>query len=218
MILQPPAEPSARVAPPAWPARPLGQVVQRVFPGLWVGAAGPAPRPGIAAAPERLLTLAALGGGDLPPREALEEAPPLAPERLDRYRVEAGDLVLPCRGTRLSVALVGAATAGAVACANLLVVRPGPALHPRLLLLLLRCPTRLSALRQRSRAAPPRLSLRAVDLMSLALPVPPPAVQAQLIEVLLLAERHHDLALRAAQLRLQAAESLAALALGERLF
>lgn len=190
----------------SWPQRPLGAVVAAIFPGLPTGRRGAARAP----VTERLLTLRDLTQRSTPERGSL---PPVAvpgpPERLERYRVRALDVLLSCRGTQLRVARVTAAGAGAVATSNLLVVRPGPLLHPALVFALLQCPHNQALLRRRSRAAGEGLALYAADLQGLQVPVPPEGLQRRLAELVETAEEQHRLAQRAADLRLRLCESVA---------
>jgi hypothetical protein len=74
----------------------------------------------------------------LPVQALLESASVQTTPRTERARVRAGDVLVAARGTQFRASLVPEETSGAVASANLLVVRLGPELLPEVLVAFLR--------------------------------------------------------------------------------
>jgi type I restriction enzyme M protein len=98
---------------------------------------------------------------------------------LDSYRVRAGDILLTARGTQLKVALVDAATEGAIVSANLLCIRPRPdRIRPGALAAWLLTAAGQGALTGRFHSTTGLLALTTPVVRGLPIPVPPLDVQA----------------------------------------
>lgn len=134
----------------------------------------------------------------------------------DRYRVQAGDVLVTARGTVLKVAVVGAESAGAIASSNLLVIRPGPEVLPAVLLAFLRSGPVQAELLASGQSSSRALSLTASDLGRLQVPLPPLAEQRRIVELLQAADANYRSALQAAELRRQVAYEVANRLLTER--
>lgn len=105
---------------------------------------------------------------------------------LERGTVEVGDVVLVARGARPKVGLVGSGSEGAVASANLMVLRPKEGvLLGAVLAWWLDSPQGADALGRANRSSTvgiPSLSVK--DVLKLAVPVPPRDVQDALAALL----------------------------------
>lgn len=187
-----------------WPTQPLRAVVDQLFVGLPVSRYQA--KDG-AAVEEPVLSVGDLGEGQLAPRSELTKVA-LRPGSLDRFRIQAGDLLVSCRGTALKAARVHGGAAGLIATSNLIVIRPGEKLLPALLLALLRSGPWQQWMRLRSRSSTSLIQLTVKDLEDLPVPLPPMALQVELAALIDAEEEHHRSALHAAALRRGLVEGL----------
>ena len=194
-----------------WALKPLGALVSSLFVGIPVSRHA-------AKSGEDSITLPILSVGDLEDeRLSHPDRIPrvnLRPLNVDRFRVQAGDVLVSCRGTLLKTALVHSAD-GVLASSNIITIRPNSKLlSSQLILAFLRMPAWRDALAARSRSATGMVQLTIKDLQDLPAPVPPEHVQRELTE-LLDAEEH---ARRAALLTIDERRSLVEAVLTKVLF
>ena len=119
-------------------------------------------------------------GDDTGETEAFDATP-----ALDKATVRAGDVLLVARGARMRVAVAGPGVEGAVASANLMLLRPVPdVLLGAALAWWLVSPEGEAALAHANRGSTliPSMSVR--DVLAIQVPVPPLAVQRHLAELL----------------------------------
>ena len=97
--------------------------VAEVFAGVGVSREEVVVRPG-----ERLPVIGVrdLQDGAVAAREALDTVGFSSPSKAATYAVQVDDVLVTGRGTLLKFGLVGDETVGAIASANIIVVRPGP--------------------------------------------------------------------------------------------
>ena len=129
--------------------------------------------------------------------------------RIDRYRVEAGDIVLTCRGTQLKIALVPEDMSGVVISSNLIAVRPGPQLVPWVLFAFLQGPQGQAALLRRSRSSNLSIALSPKSVGQIVVPVPPMEIQERIAALMRSAEENYVAAIRAARRRRTVAQLVA---------
>ncbi len=141
--------------------------------------------------------------------EAIETAH-LAPDfDFSFYQIAAHDILLACRATEIRLALAPPEVAGMIIDANVLAIRCGPALAPQLLAAYLKHPAGRAVLLRASQSTTSQKNLTVKAVKKIALPIPPPEAQAQLVQLLEIAERQHQLAVFAAEKRLQVAQQIA---------
>jgi hypothetical protein len=177
--------------------QPLHQVAE-LFTGLSVARL---PARGGAAQPVPFISIADLDAGRLAPPERMASLELRTGPHLERYRVQPGDVLTTCRGTQFKVALVDEDRAGAVANANLIVVRPGPQVLPRTLLAVLQSPTVQAELLRGTRSSAGTISLAVSDLGRLMIPVPPLDEQRRMVEFLEAVDASYHAGMAAAELR-----------------
>jgi type I restriction enzyme M protein len=120
------------------------------------------------------------GAGSVAGVEDLERAPLPLGRSTDGYRVRVGDVLITARGTQLKVAVVDAATEGAVLSANLLCIRPREdRLLPGALAAWLLTAEGHAALTGRYHSTTGLLALTTTVVRRLPVPVPPLAVQSR---------------------------------------
>ena len=198
---------SEAAAYPRWPTLPLRSAVEQLFVGLPVSrhqAKGEKK-----ALHEPVLSVGDLEAGQIPPRKELV-AVALRPGPLERFRIQADDLLVSCRGTLLKVARVPQSAASLLVSSNLIVVRPGEKILPAVLLGLLRSAAWQRELRLRARSSSGLVQLTVKDLENLPVPLPPRELQQELAALIEAEEEHHQAALRAAALRRALAEGMVA--------
>lgn len=116
-----------------------------------------------------------------PPVDSLERGRVQATARRNRALVRPGDVVVTARGTQLRSAVVPPETEGAIASANLLVVRLGDRILPEVLVAYLDTPAGSAELLARATASTVgAFVVTPKALASLDIAVPPMAVQTQL--------------------------------------
>jgi restriction endonuclease S subunit len=113
--------------------------------------------------------------------------------------------VLSCRGTILRIARVGGDAAGALASANVIVIRPEKDLSPAVPFAWLRTRRVQDELLRRARSSTGQISLTVAEIAALEVPVPPMAEQERLAALIEGSEAYYAAALRAAALRRRAA-------------
>lgn len=145
----------------------------------------------------------------MPPAGAIAKRIVPADADIARYTVRADDVVITCRGTQLKVASITPSSEGALISANLMAIRAGTEVLPRVLLAFLQSPAALKALLQRGRSSTSSLSLTPRSVGELSIPVPPLAVQQQIAELDGAAEQNYVAAIRAAEQRRAVARAVA---------
>ena len=128
-----------------------------------------------------------------------------------RQRLRDGDVLVSARGTLMKCAVVPRSHWGAVASANLIVIRLGQAspLRPELLWTHLRRPSVQSHILSRANSTA-QASLNIRDLEELPIPVPPMAMQSDLVRLILIAEEQYRCAVECARLRQEEAMDIVA--------
>lgn len=135
-----------------------------------------------------------------------------APAAVPRFRVHPGDVVVTMRGTVVRAAVVESSHAGAIAGANLAIVRVRSELAPALLAAFLREPgTQKALLRSTAGAVTPGFTIKALG--DLPVRVPSRERQKILVAYLAAADAHREALMRALELRQLASESLIAIEL-----
>lgn len=190
---------------PTWPERPLGTVTERIFLGLadarQRGDAGEREVP--------LLNVRDLQDGHVPPAGVIAKRTVHSDADVARYTVRTDDVVITCRGTQLKVSCITPSSEGALISANLIAIRAGAELLPAVLLVFLQSPAGQKALLQRGRSSTSSLSLTPRAVGELSIPVPPLAVQQQIVELMGAAEQNYVAAIRAAEQRRAVARAVA---------
>ncbi len=133
--------------------------------------------------------------------DALETVLVDLPGKVDRYLVEAGDVLVACRGTVLKVAIAPPQLAGVVLTSTLIGVRLGSQLLPEVLFVYLRSALGQRALLSRVRSGTQQIALAPRDLAELEVPLPPMEVQDRIAELVRAAEELYAGAESAARLR-----------------
>lgn len=120
--------------------------------------------------------------------------------RLDRARLEPGDVLITARGAVIRARVAGPLLAGSAASSNLLVVRLGPQLLPEVLVAYMQTPRGIADVAERAvGSVMPALTPRALG--TLDVPVPPLAVQRELVQYCLAADAAFEAGERSARLR-----------------
>ena len=189
-----------------WPVHPLKDVVEQLFVGLPVSRYQA--REGQRAIQEPVLSVGDIDAGQIAPRTSLASVA-LRQENYERFRAQAGDVLLSCRGSLLKVARVSEEAAGLLVSSNLIVVRPGEKLTAAVLLVLLHSPDWQAELRLKSRSSSALMQLTTKDVERLSVPVPPPHVQAIVSELMEAEDVHYRGALQVAEARRSLATRLA---------
>ncbi|HLL01061.1 MAG TPA: restriction endonuclease subunit S [Myxococcaceae bacterium] len=181
-----------------WPVLPLRDVVETLFVGLPVSRHQA--KAGQQALHEPVLSVGDIEAGQITPREQLETQA-LRPGSLERFRIQADDLLVSCRGTILKVARVPESAASLLVSSNLIVVRPSEKLLPAVLLALFRSAAWQRQLHLRARSSATLVQLTVRDLENLDVPLPSIELQHELAKLIESEEEHHQAALRAVDLR-----------------
>ncbi|MCZ0963515.1 restriction endonuclease subunit S [Paracoccus benzoatiresistens] len=147
-------------------------------------------------------------------REALETAPFSSPSKAAVYTVQADDILVTGRGTLLKFGLVGDETVGAVASANIIVVRPGSSTIGGALFAILSSDVFRPKIEVLRRGATTLLSLSPKDLAKLEINLPPLSEQERIAALVRDAQVAYRTALEAAEIR----RSLARRLIDARLF
>lgn len=124
------------------------------------------------------------------------------------YQIAADDLLITCRGTDVRLALAPEKAAGMLVDSNIIVVRCGPQFLPAVLHAYFRHPAGRNVLEKASQSTTKQKNLTVRALKKIRLPAPPLSRQHQLAKLLATAERQHELALAAAEKRLEIARQI----------
>lgn len=130
------------------------------------------------------------------------------PGRIDRYRVQPGDVIVSSRSTTLRVGVVPSAIQQVPINSTLLGVRCSPELLPELLAAYLRHPAGAAHLTAASQSGTMQMNLTASTLGEIPVPILPIAEQRELAHLLASADSAHDHAVAAAELRRQVAHDI----------
>lgn len=130
------------------------------------------------------------------------------PEKASAYLVRAGDILVTGRGTALKFGLVGAETEGAVASANIIVIRAQRAVEPAALYAILSSEAYRPKIELLRRGSTTLLSLSAKDLAKLELELPPVEEQRRIAALLIEARDAYRTAVDAAEIRRNLARQL----------
>lgn len=155
-----------------------------------------------------------LQDGAVAARDALDTVGFSSPTKAANYAVQPDDVLLTGRGTLLKFGLVGAETAGAIASANIIVVRPGPGVKGGALFAILSSDVFRPKIEVLRRGATTLLSLSPKDLAKLEINLPPLAEQERIAALVKDAQIAYRTALEAAEIR----RSLARRLIDARLF
>lgn len=130
------------------------------------------------------------------------------PDRIDRYRVQPGDVLVSSRSTTLRVGVVPPDIHSVPINSTLLGVRCSPDLLPELLAAYLRHPAGAAHLSAASQSGTVQMNLTASTLGNIPVPVLPIDEQHELARLLASADAAHDHAVAAAELRRQVAHDI----------
>jgi hypothetical protein len=120
---------------------------------------------------------------------------------LDRYRVQPGDVVVSCKGTLLKTGLIEESTAGAIASANLVVVRARGDVSPKTLYLVLRSEGAKRKLKGLQKVGATIASLSYKDIQTLEFRLPNHQTQVRIASLLDTHREYQELTLKAVQIR-----------------
>lgn len=120
---------------------------------------------------------------------------------LDRYRVQPGDVVVSCKGTLLKTGLIEESTAGAIASANLVVVRARGDVSPKTLYLVLRSEGAKRKLKGLQKVGATIASLSYKDIQTLEFKLPSHHTQVEIASLLDSHREYQELTLKAVQIR-----------------
>lgn len=194
-------------------SRPTARLldVAEVFAGVGVSREEAVVRPG-----ERLPVIGVrdLQDGAVAAREALDTVGFSSPSKAMTYAVEADDVLVTGRGTLLKFGLVGDETVGAIASANIIVVRPGPDVAGGALFAILSSDVFRPKIEVLRRGATTLLSLSPKDLAKLEINLPSLNEQGRIAALVKDAQIAYRTALEAAEIR----RSLARRLIDARLF
>lgn len=185
--------------------------VAEVFAGVGVSREEVVVRPG-----ERLPVIGVrdLQDGAVAAREALDTVGFLSPSKAATYAVQVDDVLVTGRGTLLKFSLVGDETVGAIASANIIVVRPGPDVAGGALFAILSSDVFRPKIEVLRRGATTLLSLSPKDLAKLEINLPSQNEQERIAALVKDAQFAYRTALEAAEIR----RSLARRLIDARLF
>lgn len=185
--------------------------VAEVFAGVGVSREETVVRPG-----ERLSVIGVrdLQDGAVAPREALDTVGFSSLSKAMTYAAQTDDVLVTGRGTLLKFGLVGDETAGAIASANIIVVRPGPDAAGGALFAILSSDVFRPKIEVLRRGATTLLSLSPKDLAKLEINLPSPSEQERIAALVKDAQVAYRTALEAAEIR----RSLARRLIDARLF
>lgn len=185
--------------------------VAYVFAGVGVSREEAVVRPG-----ERLPVIGVrdLQDGAIAARQALYTVGFSSLSKSMAYAVQADDVLVTGRGTLLKFGLVGNETAGAIASANIIVVRPGPNVTGGALFAILSSDVFRPKIEVLRRGATTLLSLSPKDLAKLEINLPSLSEQERIAALVKDAQIAYRTALEAAEIR----RSLARRLIDARLF
>lgn len=149
-----------------------------------------------------------LQDGRVAEREALDTVGFMSPTTAAGYAVELDDVLLTGRGTLLKFGLVGQETAGAIASANIIVVRPGPDVSGGTLFAILSSDVFRPKIEVLRRGATTLLSLSPKDLAKLEINLPSLSEQQRIAALVKDAQIAYRTAIEAAEIRRSIARRL----------
>lgn len=152
--------------------------------------------------------------GAVAAREALDTVGFSSPSKAATYAVQVDDVLVTGRGTLLKFGLVGDETVGAIASANIIVVRPGPDVAGGALFAILSSDVFRPKIEVLRRGATTLLSLSPKDLAKLEINLPSLNEQERIAALVKDAQIAYRTALEAAEIR----RSLARRLIDARLF
>lgn len=155
-----------------------------------------------------------LQDGAVAAREALDTVGFSSPSKARTYAVQVDDVLVTGRGTLLKFGLVGDETVGAIASANIIVVRPGPDVAGGALFAILSSDVFRPKIEVLRRGATTLLSLSPKDLAKLEFNMPSRNEQERIAALVKDAQIAYRTALEAAEIR----RSLARRLIDARLF
>lgn len=120
---------------------------------------------------------------------------------VDRYRVQAGDVLLPSRSTSLRTVIVPEDMDGRIISGNIICIRLQPVLHPRILVAILNSPEGVEAIMGSSQSTTIQLNLTVKGLRDVQIPLIPIDEQQQLAELLEATDAAYHNAVQAAETR-----------------
>ncbi len=172
--------------------------VAEVFAGVGVSRQETAEHPG-----ERLPVIGVrdLQDGAVAAREVLDTVGFSSPSKAATYAVQADDVLVTGRGTLLKFGLVGDETVGAIASANIIVVRPGPDVTGGALFAILSSEVFRPKIEVLRRGATTLLSLSPKDLAKLEINLPSRSEQERIAALIKDAQIAYRTALEAAEIR-----------------
>ncbi|WP_306026617.1 restriction endonuclease subunit S [Oceaniradius stylonematis] len=172
--------------------------VADVFSGVGVSREETVVRPG-----ERLSVIGVrdLQDGAVAAREALDTVGFSSPSKALTYAVQADDVLVTGRGTLLKFGLVGDETTGAIASANIIVVRPGPDVMGGALFAVLSSEVFRPKIEVLRRGATTLLSLSPKDLAKLEINLPSRDEQKRIAALVKETQIAYRTALEAAEIR-----------------
>lgn len=125
------------------------------------------------------------------------------------YQIAPHDVLIACRAPEIRVALAPPEAAGAVLDANVMALRCGPRLAPRLLAAYLQHPAGRAVLERASQSTTTQKNLTIKAVKKILIPLPPIEAQVQAVQLLEIAERQYHFAVLAAERRVQIAQQIA---------
>lgn len=152
-----------------------------------------------AAAERNVITVHALGETEFD-RSGLT-AVDFGKRGVDRYRVQAGDVLLPSRSTSLRTVIVPEDMDGKIINGNIICIRLQPVLHPRVLMAILNSPEGEEAIMGSSQSTTIQLNLTVKGLNDVEIPLIPIDEQQQLAELLEATDAAYHNAIQAAETR-----------------
>jgi hypothetical protein len=180
------------------PQKKLLGDVARVFSGIGISKEEAAGQNGI-----RLPVIGVrdLQDGEVSALDKLDSVGFPDPERAKTYAVRADDVLITGRGTLLKCSLVGSETEGAIASANIIVVRPGSSATGGALYAILSSEVFLPKIEVLRRGATTLLSLSTKDLAKLEVVLPPIEEQRRVSALVREAQTAYRTAVDAAETR-----------------
>lgn len=198
---------TAAHTPPSIPHRRLSELASTIFVGLAASRRTTATSESAVRVP--LINVRDIEDGRVAPMSTLEGRSLPGEYNADRYRVQSADVLLTCRGSRLKIACVPDEAAGAVISSNLIAVRLGTEMLPPVLLAYLESSRGRAALLSLGQSSTGAIALSPRSVAQLEIPVPPPAVQDRIAELVRAAEENFVTAVTAAEQRRMVAREVA---------
>ncbi len=154
----------------------------------------------------RVLTVRSLTGAAINPIEA--EHLHLKVRSMEKYTVQAGDLLIPARSTSLKAGIVPDSLGNSVINATLIGIRCLPAMLPQVLAAYFLSLDGQAAIEGISQSGTGQMNVTVSGLSSLVIPVPPIDLQRRLASILDAAEQGYCSAIKAAEDRISLAREI----------